>query len=187
MVLFMDKRIELLAKNFNKDESKFKIANYDNNIIIEDDNAEYIVVDEETADELCKKNIENLFDDLGIKGFPKDFQYWIIENAIGPEFFYDAAREEIDMLSENEDDYDTMFALEDAIDEHDSDYIITYFINMMGEDEVYEWLKDAIDIDKIAENIMDWYGRGHILASYDGKEIELSDNGKIKYYAYRII
>lgn len=181
----MDRRIELLAKDFNKDESRFKIADYDNNIIIEDDNAEYIVVDEETADELCKENIEVLFDDLGIEGFTKDFQYWIIENAIGPEFLYEAARDEIDILSD-EDDYDTISALEDAIDEHDSDYILTYFIDMMGEDEAYEWLKDAVDIDKVAEGIMDWDGRGHILASYDGEEIELADDGKIEYYAYRI-
>ena len=75
---------------------------------------------------------------------------------------------------------------EDAIDEKDADYILSYFVNLWGEEETYDWLKDAVDTDKVADGVIDWDGRGHILAAYDGEEIELADNDEIEYYAYRI-
>jgi len=181
----MDRRIELLAKEFNKDESRFKISDEAEDVIIEDDDAEYLVVDEDTADELCRADIESFIDESGITGFTKDFQYWIIENAVDPEFLFEAAREEIDVLSD-EDEWDTVSDLEDAIDEKNADYILSYFVNLWGEEETYDWLKDAVDTDKVTEGVIDWDGRGHLLATYDSEEIELADNGNIEYYAYRI-
>ena len=61
----------------------------------------------------------------------------------------------------------------------------TWYVDNFGEKSVRDLINDGtltLDYQAIAKECADWDGRGHLLSSYSGEEIEL-DNG---LYAYRI-
>jgi hypothetical protein len=68
--------------------------------------------------------------------------------------------------------------LVDGID----DYVQEYIFQFGGIEDLIRQNPNIIDIDAIVEEAIDWDGRGHFLAWYDGKELDLGDG----YYAYRI-
>lgn len=177
-----------------------------------EDGEEWRVYDEDEANQAVKEDIENFIDGVGITGFTPEFRDWIYENAIDEDFFYDAVKEDIesyvydisddtermleeakqfDLLGEDateEDlydgiDEDLVEKMLDDIDDY-ADYIKSNFGDGFFNDFVNK--NASIDTDAVAEEAIDWDGRGHYLAGYDGKEIELDDgNGYIEYYAYR--
>lgn len=68
--------------------------------------------------------------------------------------------------------------LVDGID----DYVQEYIFQFGDTEDLIRQNPNIIDIDAIVEEAIDWDGRGHFLAWYDGKELDLGDG----YYAYRI-
>lgn len=98
-----------------------------------------------------------------------------------------------DDLEENEDG---KRALKDSVDLEDkkeeyiedlgNDYNSGYgwFRDSFGDDELREVVEqnNLVDVDKIAEEAIDWDGVAHFIARYDGEEIELEDD----MYAYRV-
>ena len=61
---------------------------------------------------------------------------------------------------------------------------VEWYIDNFGRDDLEEVFAhyDVLDYDAVAELAIDWYGRAHFLNTYDGDELELSND----YYAYKI-
>lgn len=86
---------------------------------------------------------------------------------------------------------DAIYDAEDFFDEFveslDSMYEdgFEWFIDGFGESDLRYLISEGrlnIDFDKLAEDVIRYYGRGEELSSYDGDEHELDDD----YYAYRV-
>lgn len=204
----MVKKDELIQFLGEEDEDAVKQSDYDENVFVTADGAEYLVLDEDEAERAFKEAEENLIDDIGIEGFTENFKQYIKDNAVDKLFLESAAREEIenrvyeydipeliedleanelvdeyfdeDEIVEHEDEYKDK--LIDKLYE-DSDIDVDYFIDIFGEHETWKWLLDynAIDINDIISEAESWDGRGPTLASYDGVE-----NATQNYYIYRI-
>ena len=85
-------RIKALAEYLEVEEDTLK-EGYDDMVVETEDGEEYLVVDEDEARELATDSIKNFIDECGIQGFTKDFQDWIISNAVEGDWFKDAQRE----------------------------------------------------------------------------------------------
>ena len=88
----MTERIKALAIYLNVEEDTLS-EGYDDKVVETDDGEEYFVVTEDEARELAEDSIKNFIDECGIGGFTKDFQDWIINNAVEGDWFEDAQRE----------------------------------------------------------------------------------------------
>ena len=80
---------ELLAKYLGVEPSEIH-QGYNENVFEVGDvefPEEYIVCDHDTAVELAKEDIINIYDDLGLEAFTPNFQEWILDNAITSEYF----------------------------------------------------------------------------------------------------
>lgn len=63
----------------------------------------------------------------------------------------------------------------------------SWFIDNFGEGELSaDYCQGGIDLDQLAEDLIDDYGVAQELASYDGDEIELGEYDGVDLYAYRI-
>ena len=192
----VDERITYLAKELGVDEEDIKKGYSDDvfEVTVDDEDREYLVVDEDGADKATREYIENIIDDIGIEdSFTDDFKAWLYSYAVDDDFLDDALYEEIANTEDDKDDYDNdeyeerLKYLRNLID-GDTDDKVEYFQELLGKKEFSDWVRehDAFDIDAIIDKCIDWDGRGHFLAGYDGDEIELADDrGYIHYYAYR--
>lgn len=184
----VDERITYLAKELGVDEEDIKHGYSDDvfEVTVDDEDREYLVVDEDKADEMAKESVYEFIDELGIDGFNEWFRDWIINNAIDEDFLDDALQEEKEYF-ESEDDDENAEYVENIID-GDIDGKVAYFKDSWGDKEFGKWITEhgAIDKDAIVEKVIDLDGRGQQLAPYDFEEIELADDrGYIHYYAYR--
>lgn len=108
----LSKKEELLAKYLGVEPSEIH-QGYNENVFEVGDvefPEEYIVCDHDTAVELAKEDIINIYDDLGLEAFTPNFQEWILNNAIDDGYFYDAYEEIFleyfnDMLDEDVADW----------------------------------------------------------------------------------
>jgi len=202
---------------------------------------EFLVTDDDTADELAFEYTKNSIEETGIDAYPE----WLVQNNIDTDYvesffrdYYDSdIRENPEIYLDDDDRELTSSAerrireiedeiselndrLEDEDEDHDEineeieelqselDYIIddddSYEysedkIDEMIEDKLYdvkrnplEYLKefgqelttDMVDLDGLAQDILDSDGRGHMLASYDGSEYDINYDGTW-YYIYR--
>lgn len=94
-----------------------------------------------------------------------------------------------EIINENNNtyvDYKQCIANEEDYIESYTDYLcntrsaIEYAKEIYG-NELYKYHPNAFDIDEIIEYVIDTDGYGHVISSYDGKEIEYGD-----YYIYRL-
>ena len=170
---------------------------HDDNKTVFIDGVEYLVLTDEEADQEYHEYQMNLIDDMGLDSFSdwaKDeilnhhttSDYQVLFNEIQEESmtcYIDDLRH-MDELEEemknagcdNEDEF-----LEYLCDQEDS---VDYFKFNFGQDEYNRIIieNNLIDWDSVIQWTKDIDGRGHILAGYDGVEIELENN----LYAYRI-
>jgi hypothetical protein len=83
-------------------------------------------------------------------------------------------------------DYKQCIANEEDYIEDYTDYLcnnissIEYAKELYG-NELYKYHPNAFDIDEIIEYVIETDGYGHVISSYDGKEVEYGD-----YYIYRL-
>lgn len=145
---------------------------------------------ESAAQEDCKE----LFDDIGIEGIHFD-NIGGIEQFVDTDWFDDAKKEdaeyyvsdihesEPERYEEEFGDLDEDEAVEKYLDGYYDNDSIQWYIDNFGKKEFTEIVKknNLIDIDKLAEAIVDTDGPANSLARYDGDEISL-DCG---YYCYR--
>ena len=189
------------------DENVFEV-NDEDGLAVE----EYLVLDDWDADEYTKDDIESTMNDMGLLAFTEDFQDWAIVNAVNQDYFetdmYWSIKDDIESMEKDElieelyqhDLIATREELEDKeldeiLDEYEYDLqeaminyyanSIDWFIDNYGEEELKEH-PNAFDLDDIVKECIDWDGRGHFLASYDGVEIDLGEYDGEYLYAYRI-
>lgn len=160
-------KLQAIANYLEVDPSYFEEESYDPNIFESKEyNESYVVLTEEEAREYAKRDIESVFDDLGLMSFTKSFQDWILKNAVDIEAF----AEEYFHDGTTADDID-------LIDLRDS-----YGKDGRGNYVVYADIEPYVDMEKIVEECIRLDGIAHFIAMYDGKEIDLG-NG---LYAYRV-
>ena len=83
--------------------------------------------------------------------------------------------------------YDAEDFFDDFVESLDSDYEDSYewFVDNFGESELGYYIENgslSIDFDQLAEDVIQYDGRGNSLSPYDGEEHELDGD----YYAYRV-
>ena len=145
---------------------------------------------EEAAQEDCKE----LFDDVGIEGIHFE-NIGGIEQFVDAGWFEDAKKEDAESyvsdIHESEPErYKEEFGdvdEDEAVEKYLEDYYegddVQWYIDNFGKKEFTNVVKqnNLIDLDKLAEAIVDSDGPANYLARYDGHEISL-DCG---YYCYR--
>ena len=140
---------------------------------------DYKVLTDEEADKECHDIIEMFLDDMGLETFTPSFQDWIINNALDESEVEDFINSELDYFENIEPDEDMVDYL-NSLDDLDSK--VNYIKDLYGDAEGFnDWAQDKLDVDKIVEEEIDLDGRGHLIAAYDGEEIELPGD----LYAYR--
>lgn len=154
----------------------------------------------------AKKEIENIFDDVGFEAYSDEFKNQILEyhdyiNWDKADELYKEDLEEVtnNMTSEElaeelgKEDYEKAwenYFYEDLVDEYVNKMIdnwadaIEYFEDMLGSDKTLEFLanNDALDLDEMYDSVIASDGIANSLARYDGKEIALSGD----LFAYRV-
>lgn len=145
---------------------------------------------EEAAQEDCKE----LFDDIGIEGIRFE-NIGGIESFVDEDWFDDAKKEDAeyyvsDIKESDPERYEEEFGdvdEDEAVDKYLENYYdgesIQWYIDNFGKKEFEKRVKEnnLIDLDKLAEAIVNSDGPANSLARYDGDEISL-DCG---YYCYR--
>ena len=94
-------RIQALATYLDIDPSEISNTYGDE---FETPEGDYLVVDEDEAEQLARDDIENLFDELGLDSFTPDFRDWIIMNALDNDWFEDVKQSLADSASINNHD-----------------------------------------------------------------------------------
>ena len=167
-----DTKIKALARYLDVDPETIE-ADIDD-LYITDSGEEYFVLTEEEADDKAKDFVKMTIDDVGVvDGSTSNFLDYCLRNCTDKEKVDDFIDQEIEYFTKQEPDPEHVDYLNSL-----SDYErICYIRDMLGDKEIEEFL----DIDAIAEQAIDLDGRGHFIAVYDFKEIDLDDN----LYAYR--
>lgn len=159
---------------------------------------EWLVMSDGEADEYVEEDIGEMFDDMGMEGFNVNWPDFI-ENAGD---FDTALAESVDSYIENIRDEapsdpsfatrldEEMTAAGAANEEEFEDYLasqwvpdgdnIQWYINEFGM-EAFKELAN-IDTTALAKHVVETDGRGQVISSYDGEEVDLSKG----YYGYRL-
>lgn len=168
----IEDRKKLLADYLGVDVEELTESEYDENVIETDDGEEYLVVDEDTAREYAKQDIENFIEESGIGEFTPGFQDWIIENALNLDWFDDAMRE-------SNENY--VYEIEDEDDDEFENRLIAelYERGLIDDDDLEEnadgkrALKDDVDLEDKKEEYIDDLGNEYS----DGYEWYLTNFG----------
>lgn len=141
-----EERTKALATYLGVEEDEIT-EGYDDTVF-EVNGEEYLVLDDDEADEAVVNGIENLIDDMGLAAFTESMQDWIVGNAIDNSEWFDEALEEdmnyyVDDLSDDE-------VVENAID-----------YNVIDEDDAYvededgnEEINPDLDIEDLGEKLV---------------------------------
>jgi hypothetical protein len=146
------------------------------------------------AEDAAKEDCKELFDDIGTEGIRFE-NIGGIENFVDTGWFEDAKKEDAEYyvsdIHESEPErYQEEFGdvdEDEAVEKYLEDYYdgddVQWYIDNFGKKQFTEIVKqnNLIDLDKLAEAIVDADGPANSLARYDGDEISL-DCG---YYCYR--
>lgn len=146
------------------------------------------------AEQAAQEDSKELFDDVGIEGIRFE-NIGGIEQFVDSSWFEDAKKEdaeyyvsdihesEPERYQEEFGDVDEDEAVEKYLENYYENDDIQWYIDNFGKKQFTEIVKknNLIDLDKLAEAIVDADGPANSLARYDGDEISL-DCG---YYCYR--
>lgn len=143
-----EQKLQALANYLGVDADYFEEEGYDpNEFESKEYNESYVVLTEEEAREYAKRDIESVFDDLGLDAFTPSFQEWILNNAVEGDFFEDAIRESNQFYIEDiENEYDEVF----------ENRLISELVDngILTEDDFENWgeenptVKDDVDLDE---------------------------------------
>lgn len=136
------------------------------------------------------ESLENLFNELGLDEFKEKVLPYVGDMeryfSVSESKFYDQAYEELRDVDDVED------PTEEQVEAKQQEIIDSYgspeeFFIEFGNEYVKEMINygDAsFDFEKMAEDVIDQYGAGHELSSYDNSTEEVEYNGKT-YYIFR--
>ena len=194
--------IEQLAEYRGVEVTDIMQSTFNPNLFVIDGSEEWLVYEtEQEAEDAAVEQVKNLLDSEGISFLNWKYMSADIANFVDTEWFDTAKRESYeqyveDIRDEWEDDEKTRLdvEMENAGCETEEDFI-DYLCNSWPDS--IEWFKfnfgnseldsvvinnpDVVDIDKLAQYVVDTDGAANTLASYDGEEVELYN-----CYAYRV-
>jgi hypothetical protein len=194
--------IESLAHELDIDADGVAQSEWNPNLFIVG-KQEYLVYETENeAEEAAVEQMKNLLETEGISFLNWGYMCTDISNFVDVDWFDTAKRENYeayveDIADEWEDDDRTRLEheMEDAGCETEEEYVdylcegcpdsVEWFRSNFGESELDQIAinhPEVVDLDKLAQYVVDTDGIGSTLARYDGKEIELYEGG----YAYRV-
>ena len=194
--------IEQLAEYRGVEVTDIVQSTFNPNLFVIDGSEEWLVYEtEQEAEDAAVEQVKNLLDSEGISFLNWKYMSADIANFVDTEWFDTAKRESYeqyveDIRDEWEDDEKTRLdvEMENAGCETEEDFI-DYLCNSWPDS--IEWFKfnfgnseldsvvinnpDVVDIDKLAQYVVDTDGAANTLASYDREEVELHN-----CYAYRV-
>ena len=194
--------IEQLAEYRGVEVTDIMQSTFNPNLFVIDGSEEWLVYEtEQEAEDAAVEQVKNLLDSEGISFLNWKYMSADIANFVDTEWFDTAKRESYEQYVEEirdewEDDEKTRLdvEMENAGCETEEDFIdylcnswpdsIEWFRSNFGNAELdYVAINhpEVVDIDKLAQYVVDTDGVASTLASYDGEEVEL-DN----CYAYRV-
>ena len=194
--------IEQLAEYLDVETEDIVQSTYNPNLFIVEGNDEWLVYrTEQEAEEAAVEQVKNLLDNEGISFLNWECMSADIADFVDTEWFDTAKRENYEAYVENirderEDDDKTRLEveMENAGCETKEDFIdylcdswpdsVEWFRFTFGDavlDSVVINNPNVVDIDKLAQYVVDTDGAANTLASYDGEEVELYN-----CYAYRV-
>lgn len=164
---------------------------------------DYLVCTYDEAYDLAVEDIKNCMNDLGFDCFTESFRDNIVDRfvykkALADEVYYDLYYGLFDSLSDDEiEDYCESLGVEYEGDDTNRDDLVSaymdnngydydpveYFREFYNEKDLYMFLFDNgyLDEDAICDGAISIDGIAHFISTYDGDEIELSND----LYAYR--
>lgn len=164
-------------------------------------NDDYLVLTEEKADEYALERIKDLIDDCGIECMQNiDLSKYVDEDyfrQIFEESYYSYAE---DIANEPADSDEFENRLDEEMNDRgckDIDEFVGSLMNdiadfieeykfQFGDDSFNEIIKNnnLIDLDGVANEVLEIDGRGYTISTYDGVEYEQTIDGTT-YYVYR--
>lgn len=142
-----EERIKALATYLEVEEDEIT-EGYDDTVF-EVNGEEYLVLDDDEADEAVVDDIENIIDDMGLEAFTDSMQDWIVGNAIDNTEWFDEALEE-----------DTNYYVDDMSDDEVVENAIDY--DLIDEDDAYVEDEDGnqeinpdLDIEDLGEKLVE--------------------------------
>ena len=194
--------IEQLAEYRGVEVTDIMQSTFNPNLFVIDGSEEWLVYEtEQEAEDAAVEQVKNLLDSEGISFLNWKYMSADIANFVDTEWFDTAKRESYEQYVEEirdewEDDEKTRLdvEMENAGCETEEDFIdylcnswpdsIEWFRSNFGNAELdYVAINhpEVVDIDKLAQYVVDTDGVANTLASYDGEEVELYN-----CYAYRV-
>ena len=190
-----EERIKALATYLGVEEDE--ITEGYNDTVFEVNGEEYLVLDDDEADEAVVDNAENLIYDIGLEGFTDSMKDWIVENAIeNSDWFDDALEEDMNYYVDNMDDdevveeairYDVIDEDDAYIEDEDGNQEINPDLDIedLGEklvqaliddvDDAYEWYVDNFGENSVRDLIndgtltLDYQAIADEVMSWDGR------------------
>ena len=194
--------IEQLAEYRGVEVTDIMQSTFNPNLFVIDGSEEWLVYEtEQEAEDAAVEQVKNLLDSEGISFLNWKYMSADIADFVDTEWFETTKRESYEQYVEEirdewEDDEKTRLdvEMENAGCETEEDFIdylcnswpdsIEWFRSNFGNaelDSVAINHPEVVDIDKLAQYVVDTDGVANTLASYDGEEVELYN-----YYAYRV-
>ena len=194
--------IESLAEYRGVEVTDIMQSTFNPNLFVIDGSEEWLVYEtEQEAEDAAVEQVKNLLDSEGISFLNWKYMSADIADFVDTEWFETTKREFYeqyveDIRDEWEDDDITRLdvEMENAGCETEEDFIdylcnswadsIEWFRSNFGNSELDSVVinnPDVVDIDKLAQYVVDTDGAANTLASYDREEVELYN-----YYAYRV-
>ena len=175
---------------------------------------QYLVVTDEEADKIAKTSVLELLDDMGLDAMSENAQEYVLSHFIDETFINNLAQEYADSIVDDtnyelddEEKLDLLISykvckknteVEDvdfdkAIEELRDAIVDQFDLESYGEmiygrdwvSEMKDILVDGLNMDDVADYVIESDGRALSLALYDGKENEVKVDGEY-IYLYRI-
>ena len=193
--------IESLAHELDVDVTEVAQSEWNPNLFVVGEQ-EYLVYEtEKEAEEAAVEQMKDLLESEGISFLNWGYMCTDISNFVDVDWFDTAKRENYeayveDIAEEWEGDRTRLeVEMEEAGCETEEEYVdylcdgwpdsVEWFRSSFGESELDQIAinhPEVVDLDKLAQYVVDTDGVANTLAGYDGKEIELYKGG----YAYRV-
>ncbi len=141
-----EERIKALATYLGVEEDEITEGYRDDVFDVNDE--EYLVLDDDEADEAVVEDVENLVYDIGLEAFTDAMQDWILENAVdNMDWFDDALEEDMNYYVDNMDDDEVVEEAirYDVIDEDDA-----YIEDEDGNQEI----NPELDLEDVGEKLV---------------------------------
>lgn len=148
-------RIEKLAEYLEEPVENFKEGYRENIVENTETGEEYFVGNYDESYEAARIDIENVYDDLGLDAFTKDFQDWIIDNALDIGWFEDFLRDSMEGYVEDiEYESDDVFENRLIAEMFDNGILSEDNFENFGKDNPI--LKDDVDIEEKKEEYIEY-------------------------------